>query len=156
MDHHPAQPDPLDPESLRRGYEIHDVAAKPIVYFIIALIVFGGALQGAMSLVMRGYITHDSKAVVPSMDILRDHGDLTKTAPLQRDTTADMIKMYAEEDEILTTYAVDPKTKDVRIPLDRAFEVVARKGLPHREAPATSKATSRPIPTTGTAYKTTN
>ncbi len=149
----PPQPPP-DPS---HGHEMSDVAVRPILYFIIALVVFGGALQVIMSSIMTGYVAQDTSAAVPSADILRDTGNLDRPAPLQRDTTGDMIKMYAEEDAVLTTYAVDPKTKALRIPLDRAMELVAKKGLPHRDTPAeATPGMEMPIPTRGRAYQTTN
>ena len=56
--------------------------------------------------------------------------------PLQRDTTADMLRMYAEEDEILELKAGHATSGPARscVPIDRAIEIVAKKGLPHRDA----------------------
>ena len=144
---------PPDPSE---GHEHTDIAAKPILYFLIGLVVFGGVVQATMSVVMRGYIAQDTKSPVPKDNILRDTGATDRPAPLQQNTTADMIRMYREEDEILSTYNVDPKTKAVRIPLDRAIEVVAKKGLPHREVAPKDTPVSDPIPRRGKAYQTTN
>ena len=139
MFHHsdPTPPPPPDPS---KGHEMTDVAARPIVYFIIGLVVFGGILQAAMSAVMNGYVKQDTSTATPPelIDKLKDvyAEDFKVTAPLQRDTTADMLRMYREENEILETYYVDPKTKSIRVPIDRAIEIVAKKGLPHRDGPA--------------------
>ncbi len=155
MAHSTPQPSgpPPDPSE---GHERTDIAAKPILYFLIGLVVFGGVVQATMSLVMTGYVAQDTKAPVPPENILRDTGTTDRPPPLQQNTTADMIRMYREEDEILSTYHVDPKTKAIRIPLDRAIEVVAKKGLPHRESAPKDTPTADPIPRRGKAYQSTN
>ena len=155
MFHHsdPTPPPPPDPS---RGHEMSDVAARPIVYFIIALVVFGGVLQAAMSTIMTGYVKQDTSVATPknAIENLRDVYDLApnRPAPLQRDTTGDMVKMYEEEDKFLLTYGVDPKTKAIRVPIERAIEIVAKKGLPHRDGPAPKS--SYPVPQ-GKAYQAT-
>src|SRR5947209_20627101 len=95
------EPPPRDPEGEARGHELRDVSGRPIVIFLIGLVVFGGVLQTIMSTIMTGYVRQDTRAAVPPMEILRDPGSeypVPKNPPLQRDTTADMIRMYAEED----------------------------------------------------------
>ena len=145
---------PPDPSE---GHERTDIAAKPIVIFLICLVVFGGVVQASMSWLMLGhYVPQDTKAPTPPDDILRDTGDTSRPAPLQQDTTRDMIRMYDEEDRVLKTYHVDPKTKAIRIPLDRAVEVVAKKGLPHRTSAPKDMPAADPIPRAGKAYQATN
>ena len=153
---HDSAPIPPDPESERRGHELRDVAIRPILYFLIGLFVFGGLLQTVMSAIMSGYVVQDTKVGVPSVTIedarkaqetildrgLRDTGSIgdnvhpAPSVPLQRDTTGDMLRMYDEDRAFLTTYRVDPKTKQVRIPIRRALQIMIKKGLPHRDTPA--------------------
>ena len=139
------EPPPRDPESEARGHELRDVALRPILIFLIGLIVFGGVLQVIMTAIMTGYVKQDTAVAVPTetaMDLLRDPGNEvpvspTPKPPLQHDTTADMIKMYNEEDRILNVKQPtrDKRTGKVFISIDRAIEVVAKKGLPHRDNP---------------------
>lgn len=152
---HPSS-DPIEPPDPSQGHERTDVAAKPIVYFLIGLVVFGGVVQLSMSAVMVGFVHQDTKAPLPQKNILRDTGAINRPAPLQQNTTADMIRMYEEEDEVLTTYRVDPKTKAIRVPLDRAMDVLAKKGLPHRADSPKDMPGSDPIPHHGKAYQTTD
>ena len=154
MSHHTPEPSgpPPDPAD---GHERTDVAAKPILYFLIGLVVFGGVVQASMSLLMTGYVAQDTKAPVPPKNILRDTGSTDVAAPLQQNTTGDMVRMYADEDQVLSTYHVDPQTKAVRIPLDRAVEVIAKKGLPHREVAPKNMPPADSIPIRGKAYQTT-
>ncbi|HSS43821.1 MAG TPA: hypothetical protein VLO07_00655 [Thermoanaerobaculia bacterium] len=59
---------------------------------------------------------------------------LKRTPPeprLEPDPRALRLKMLAEEDAVLTTYGwVDKKAGTVRIPIDRAMELLAERGLP--------------------------
>lgn len=155
MKHYSSEPagPPPDPS---QGHERTDVAAKPILYFLIGLVVFGGVVQASMSLLMVGYVSQDSKAPIPKDNILRDTGATDRPAPLQQNTTADMVRMYREEDAVLQTYHLDPKSKEVRIPLDRAIDVVARKGLPHRASSPEDSPEMDAIPRAGRAYQTSN
>ena len=142
-------PDPND------GHERTDIAAKPIIIFLIGLVLFGSAVQGSMSLLMRAYIAQDTKNPDPPKGILQDTGVITRSPPLQQNTTKDMINMYKEEDEILTSYYVDPKTKATRIPLDKALAVIGKKGLPFR-AGSKEAFPGDNIPRAGRAYQSTN
>lgn len=155
MNHPSSEPigPPPDPS---QGHERTDVAAKPILYFLIGLVVFGGVVQASMSLLMVGYVRQDTKAPVPQKNILQDTGSTDRPPPLQQDTTADMVRMYQEEDQVLDTYRVDPKTKSIRIPLDRAMDVIAKKGLPHREGQPKGQPETDPVPYHGKAYQTTD
>ena len=169
---HDPTPIPPDPESERRGHEMRDVAIRPILYFLIGLFVFGGVLQTVMSTIMRGYVVEDTKVGVPAVTVLEartlqrkildkslhDNGQAgdnvrpSPPVPLQRDTTADMLRMYAEEDAILTTYHSDKKTGQVRIPIDRAMQILAKKGLPHRDTPADKVDKDLPYPVRSDPY----
>lgn len=169
---HDYDPTPPDPESERRGHELRDVAIRPVLYFLIGLFVFGGVLQTVMSTVMRGFVAEDTKVGVPSLSIedartaqrsiltkgLRDTGTVgdnvrpAPAPPLQRDTTADMLRMYADEDTILGTYHVDKKNGQVRVPIARAMQIVAKKGLPHRDTAAEKVDKQWPYPTRSEPY----
>jgi hypothetical protein len=134
------EPPPRDPESDARGHEMRDVAIRPILIFLIGLIVFGGVLQAIMSAIMTGYVAHDTARAVPAtdFDLLRDPGSefpVSPKPPLQRDTTGDMQRMYAEEDAILNLKEPtrDKRTGKVFVSIDKAIDIVAKKGLPHRD-----------------------
>ena len=60
---------------------------------------------------------------------------------LQRNPVRDMQEMRAAEDQVLHQYGwVDPDKGIVRIPVDRAMDIIAKKGLP---APNRAAAPSR-------------
>jgi len=166
---HDSPPIPPDPESERRGHELRDVAIRPILYFLIGLFVFGGVLQTVMSAIMSGFVAADTQVGVPSVSIedsrvdqkrelsemFRDDGQINHPGALQRDTTGDMLRMYAEEDEILTTYHKDAKTGQIRVPIDRAIQIVAKKGLPHKDTPKELIDKDLPYPTRSQPYMST-
>ncbi|HUP02961.1 MAG TPA: hypothetical protein VMU19_03150 [Bryobacteraceae bacterium] len=53
----------------------------------------------------------------------------------------DLLKFRAEEDQILTSYGwVDRDKGIVRIPIDRAIDLLAQRNLPHRDAAAPESA----------------
>ncbi len=113
------------------------MALRPILIFLIGLIVFGGVLQATATAIMTGYVTQDTKLARPSIELLRDPGTefpVSPKPPLQRTTTADMLRMYDEEDAILKLKEPtrDKRTGKVFVPIDRAIDIVAKKGLPHR------------------------
>jgi hypothetical protein len=169
---HESAPIPPDPESERRGHELRDVAIRPILFFLIGLFVFGGVLETVMSTLMRGYIAADTKVGVPPATVLDARnlqrrildkdlhddgkaGDNVRPAPappLQRDTTADMLQMYKDENDILTTYHADKKTGQIRIPIDRAMKILAKKGLPHRDTPPDKIDKELPYPARSDPY----
>lgn len=124
-------PDPETPRD-NPGYETRDLAIKPIIYFVIGLLLFGTTVQYVMRTVMTVvYFPQTNQAQVPRFaDVMRDTNNSTQPE-LQRDTTKDMLDMYAQEDAVLTSYGKD-KGGSNRIPLDRAMEIVAKKGLPVR------------------------
>ena len=123
---------------------------------------------------MRGFVAEDTKVGVPSMDIesdarkaqrsiltkgLRDNGrvgDNVRPAPappLQRDTTGDMLRMYAEEDAVL-----DDLPRRTRRPARSASRSTGpsrswpRRGLPHRDTPADKVDKDLPYPARSTPY----
>jgi hypothetical protein len=65
--------------------------------------------------------------------------DPTKRFPkptLQPDDVADLARMRADEDELLSTFGwVDQKAGVARIPIDEAMRTIAQQGLPARQQP---------------------
>ncbi len=64
---------------------------------------------------------------------------LARTEPplprLQPNPRADLLALRAEEDSVLQTYGwVDKGRGIVRVPIERAMEIVAQRGLPARAA----------------------
>jgi hypothetical protein len=59
---------------------------------------------------------------------------------LQTTTAADIVELHKKEDEILRNYGwVDRNAGVVRLPIDRAMELIVERGLPQPKPVAASK-----------------
>ena len=122
----------VDPISA--GHEPSDVGIKPAVIFAASLIVMAlivsAALGGMMSL-----FQSDAKTLGLSKPALfKDDSGQFSGPKLQRNTTDDMAKFRDHERDMLNSYGwVDPKAGVARIPIDRALEIMAERGLPTKD-----------------------
>jgi len=108
------------------GHETTDINARGVAWnavglaIIIAVIFF--ALRGLYD-VFTGQ--HPSSAIVPR---------ISRPSPeprLQVDEVRDLLRLHEHEDSILNSYGwVDQKAGIVRIPIERAMDIVAQRGLP--------------------------
>jgi hypothetical protein len=101
-----------------------------------------GAIAGLALLVAFSFVAMIAfSKVLKSQSIARDPEPLPVAeasqprprprAALQADPTADMVKFAKEEEAALTSYAwVDRAGGVVQIPVERALEIVAERGLP--------------------------
>jgi hypothetical protein len=112
-------------------YEASDARAKP-------LLVFGAALLGLVLvalgvcawIVARRSAAFETRQRAHPMDAFRP----IPTAPLlQPSPSVDMQAQRARERRLLATYGwVDPAEGRVRVPIERAMELVLEEGLPAR------------------------
>jgi len=146
--------------SVREGYEVTDVSAQGIFVFLIALFVSVGVffvLCFGMGKVINGQLEkHDgppnqwSEANFPagikhSMESnpamqQQQLQQLTRTFPTPRlqgdDGNQDTADLHAREDLLLENYSwVDRSQGKVRIPIERAMELIAQRGLPVEQQP---------------------
>ena len=144
------------------GYEASDVRVTGIVVFLTALLIFV-AVAGVLSYGMGKLINaHMNKEDGPtskwaSTINIRELGnlptnpemqhkvaELTQQFPTPRvqtdDGNQDVADLHAREDLLLEHYSrVDGADGKVRIPIERAMELIAQRGLP--VAPAVQQAT---------------
>ncbi len=113
------------------GYERSDAALRPIVLFTLALALLVVASFWAM------------RALFDALDERSQSADqaphpmyepVEPPAPrLQRETSADLIAHRERERQLTTSYEwVDRSAGVVRIPVERAMELTAERGLPTR------------------------
>jgi len=135
------------------GYEPSDVGVTGILVFIIALFIFvavGGVLCYGIGKVINARMNKEdgpnskwTKTVdvrqlgnFPSSPELQNQvGELTQTFPTPRvqsdDGNQDVADLHAREDLLLSNYTwVDESKGTVRIPIERAMEIIAQRGLP--------------------------
>jgi hypothetical protein len=135
------------------GYESTDVGVTGIVVFLTALFIFVavcGVLCFGIGKVFNAYMnkqdgpntkwtkTADVRELgnLPSNPELQNKvAEMTKSFPTPRllndDGDQDVADLHAREDLLLDNYTwVDQSKGTVRIPVDRAMEIIAQQGLP--------------------------
>jgi len=135
------------------GYEASDVGVTGIVVFVVALTIFvvvGGVLCYGIGKVINAHLNKEdgpnskwTKTVdvrqlgnLPSNPELQDKmAEITQSFPTPRvqfdDGNQDVADLHAREDLLLSNYTwVDQSKGTVRIPIDRAMELIAQRGLP--------------------------
>lgn len=143
------------------SYEHQDLQASAVFYFLLAIVV--GIVICVIGL--RGvyaFLDHREKALQPSVNPLvtnvpADTRHITPGYPqgafpnptLEEDERGQLNGIRLEEENTLYSYGwVDEKAGTVRIPIERAMELLVQRGLPVRaqnmasDAPAAKMATT--------------
>jgi hypothetical protein len=123
------------------GFETTDVNAWAIGKFGIALALICIASMGMLLMLFHYFIAREGPVPPKAYSDLAHAGVRRPAAPQLEETPAlDLQRERAAEDQILNSYGwVDKQQGIVRIPIDQAIDLLARKGLPSRtEAPAVS------------------
>jgi hypothetical protein len=121
-----------EPGTREAGHETRDVNVRAVIWFASALvvtaIVIHVALGGLFSVFKRAHPSSDP----PSRLVLEPR--VVAPAPrLQRDPVREMEQFRASEEAKLNSYALDAKQPGIaRIPIERAIELIAQRGLPTR------------------------
>jgi hypothetical protein len=115
------------------GHEVRDVLFRPIL-------ITGAALFGTLFVVMAislGLYSWNANRLAQSDAGLPPLAVVDQTPPeprLQASNNADLLAMQAEHDELLGSYGwVNQAQGRARIPIERAMELIAQRGLPVRE-----------------------
>lgn len=154
---HGAHDAPDNPD--QPGYEVTDVNVNGIVVFlsglVVSVVVFFGVcyllgkvinyqLAKSDGPADKWHQTEESKlgnlATNPAMQ-QHELQQITKTFPEPRLEMDDGLQgtadLHAREDLFLNFYSSSPNTQSIRIPIDRAMELVAQRGLPVNPQPTT-------------------
>jgi hypothetical protein len=115
-----------------RGHEERDVAFRPIVWSGVGLLL-ATVLVYLMVFWVFGYLEERTAERRPAANPLaRTYGRQLPPEPrLQAEPILDLRRLRAAEDEQLNTYGwLDRNAGTVRIPIARAMELLAQRGLP--------------------------
>lgn len=123
---------PID-ESKKHGYEVSDAKIKPLVWSGVALAVIivlaFVSMYGFFYVLDQMHVRHDSD---PS-PVASAKGQLPPAPRLQVQPLRDIGTMKRKDHEILTTYGwVNKDDGTVRVPIERAKELVLKDGLSTR------------------------
>jgi hypothetical protein len=120
----------IDPPA---GHELSDLRPGYIALFGIALtaVIVGAAVIASLLIHFKAAEYSRQETPVPR---LAGEREATPGPRLQVDANNELRQMRAGEDAVLNSYGwVDKDSGIVRIPIDRAMEILAKKGLPARK-----------------------
>jgi hypothetical protein len=115
------------------SHEKSDASTRPVFRFVAGLAVFVAAAMVAM-VMLYSYYTEREAALDTSLSPLALEAPAKTSGPqLQANPRIDIDSLRRAEDAQLTGYGwVDQPQGLVRIPIDRAIELMAERGLPAR------------------------
>ena len=141
-------PHPVNPTA-NGGYERRDIGVSGVLYFLLGL-----AIAGLLSyFLVRGLYSYLDKrseaeqapinplvtnAPADTRSIPRDYPQGTFPNPkLEEDERGQLNSIRLKEEQMLSTYDyIDKSAGTIRIPIDRAMDLIAQRGLPVREQSA--------------------
>lgn len=129
---HPRTP----PPDVSLGHEERDVAPRPIVYSVLGLTALAVVAVGAMLLLLNFLAAYHAARTPAPSPLAESYGLKEPPEPrLQTEPIADLAALRARDAALLHSYAwVDRNAGLVRIPVERAIEILAARGLPVRPA----------------------
>jgi len=131
-------------EQARRGHEKSDANIRNLMIFGVGLsllVIAGLLVSGA---VLHYFVGH--QGLGPPVSPFENVRTLPPEPRLQVTAPKDLEQYKAAQDEILNNYGwVDQKAGIVRIPIDRAMDILLQRGFPVRGAtPAKQSVPKRP------------
>jgi len=121
---------PQDPHA---GHETTDINVWAVGKFAIGLVIVCVVSLVLLFGLLKFFQSREETSVANTVEPVK----LFPEPQLQKTEILDLKALHAEEDKLLNGYAwVDPKQGIVRIPVDRAIEVLAKRGLPSRSVTA--------------------
>jgi len=119
-------------ESVEAGHELRDLSPKAIALFALSLALLLGVVFLVTYFLNEHYATVQirTQAQPSPLSAAREP---TPEPRLAVTPGADLKALRAAEDSMLKSYGwIDAKNGIVRIPVDRAIEILAQRGLPTR------------------------
>jgi hypothetical protein len=121
--------EPNPPGLSGAGYEKKDINVRRVFVFGLLLVALIGTVGiGITLLIFKGTADRGSNA---SVSPLYQQQELPPAPRLQAEPVKDLNQLRATEDRILNSYGwVDRANGVVRIPIDRAIDLIVTNGLP--------------------------
>jgi hypothetical protein len=117
------------------GRESLDITVKGILTFAISLVAVAVVVHLALGLLMHGYAVRERKELATRPELMKDQTGQFPVPRLQRAPAAELAEVRNEEESAIESYGwVDRKARVARIPIGRAMDLLAKKGLPTRNA----------------------
>ncbi|MGA6988724.1 MAG: hypothetical protein WBZ01_21920 [Terriglobales bacterium] len=151
----------IDPASNHEGFEHEDMNSKGPLYFMAGLILLCAAIYLIVFGMYRFLDSYASAHQPPMSPMVAPEANTRMVTPedpqtfpqprLEVNERTELRSFIEDQDRLLATYGwVDKNKGIVRIPIDRAMELIAKRGLPvHPEgaalAPSSAAQTSAPV-----------
>lgn len=128
------------------GHEQSDASFSKLAIVAVGGVLFL-ALLGVVLWLMFGYfVARPITASGPSTQ-LNPPAQLPPQPRLQADPQSDWLRMRATQTALLNSYGVDPTSGAIHIPIDRAMDLVATRGLSTTGGLAPTAGPAAPTPT---------
>jgi len=126
------RPEDTKPEEKAGGYERRDLGIRPILLSAGILVVATIGILLGLARLMHAFNARDS-ARQPSISPVARARQTPAEPRLEIGEKETLVQLRQKEDQLLTHYSwIDPTTDTVRIPISRAMELIAERGLPAR------------------------
>jgi len=124
--HHPAP---------HTGHEKSDASARKLLYFVLVV----AAILAVMSFSLIGLFNHFEHAQHPGSVVAAPFAAQPAPPPaprIQPNPLVDMQTYHQSQENVLNTYGwIDRQNGIVRLPIDRAMQLLLQRGLPVRSEP---------------------
>jgi hypothetical protein len=132
---HPSDERELRNEDVR--FEPKDVSHGNVILIGAALLIVMWAVVGLLSLYFSFLSHYRAEVSPPALPYEEGAQKLPPEPRLQPSPTADLQTLRAREDDVLSHYRwIDRSKGIVGIPIDRAIQLTAQRGIPPQKAPA--------------------
>lgn len=131
------------PDELRHqdiSFEHSDISARGVV-ITGAAVLAGALIVSSLVFLYSGFLAHQRAQSSPPPLPIELHGNPMPPEPrLQASPTRDLRSLRMQEDSVLGKYAWIDKSKGVAaLPIERAMEIIAQRGIPPQKAPDSLK-----------------
>src|SRR5437868_11616365 len=132
----------IDPHAQEVGHERRDISVTAVTWFGVGLIVSTIAIYVAIAGLYRHFARQTSSPEPASRIALK--APMVVPAPqLQVNPAMDFERFRAAEETQLNSYGwIDKKAGVIRIPIERAMDLIAERGLPTR-SPGTQNSSGK-------------
>jgi hypothetical protein len=117
-------------------HETTDATTGPIFRFVVGLAVFVAAAMVVMAILFSYFTERATISDTSVSPLAKEALPPPVSGPqLQPNPTVDLEKLHHDEDALLKSYGwVDQREGLVHIPIERAIELMAERGLPARSS----------------------
>lgn len=119
------------------GHESRDVRIRPIVVSFVVLGIVATVVVALLYVVLQAFTEREQRQSAPASPLAVSQGRTVPPEPrLQIAPRADLRRLREREEALLSGYGwVDRDAGVARIPIERAIELLATRGLPAAAAP---------------------